>query len=561
MFLQFYRLREQPFGVTPNPRYLYHSPAHREALASLIYGIEADLGFAALIAEPGMGKTTLLYYLLERFRSTARTAFVFQTQCDRVELLRYLANELDVPAQEADPVVLNDRLREVLVQEARASRRVIVIIDEAQNLTEDALETVRLLSDFETPDAKLMHIILSGQPELAEKLARPNMAQLLQRIAMLNRLSPFGEADQVSHYLAYRLQVAGYTGPPLFAPDAIELIFTHSAGIPRRINRICFNALSLGCAMQKRRIDAAIVREVLADLDVGKLLSIPGQGGSDRGPSGDDDPVSQGSFRASTDGPSRDKPAREPVKFSASIAGPRAAATRIADPVPLVAQGYVHSQPPCTPGGLALSVLPAVTQGPVRTPQPQPVPVRTRPNSIAAVGRPVAAPSAASRSKSVPETAKPAKAQAVTAAQRPGPRREHRASIRVAVLCALGVPLLILAAWMYMEKQHVSPGVGQQPTMEQSAPLNSGADGDHGTSVTLPPAPEGGSSQKPKKAGPGPRSQALPPAAPGDDEFAVAASGRTPEPDQVRPTGSSGAIVVDFDRSATLNDIDRRRLR
>src|SRR5512146_424798 len=132
MFLKYYNLREQPFGVTPNPRYLYQSSSHREALASLIYGIESDTGFAALIAEPGMGKTTLLFYLLERFRQAARTALIFQTQCNSRELLRYLLAELDEPIEEQDPVLLHERFKNLLVRESRAGRRVLVVIDEAQ---------------------------------------------------------------------------------------------------------------------------------------------------------------------------------------------------------------------------------------------------------------------------------------------------------------------------------------------------------------------------------------------------------------------------------------------
>ncbi len=271
MFLEFYGLREQPFGVTPNPRYLYHSAMHREALASLIYGIESDLGFAALIADPGMGKTTLLFYLLEKFRNTARTALIFQTLCSPVELLRYLANELEIKAGETDAVSLNERIKDVLVKEARAKRRVIVIIDEAQNLDESVLETIRLLSDFETQNTKLMHIILAGQLQLAEKLARPAMAQLLQRVSMLNRLSALN-AEEAKNYVEYRLGVAGYRGATLFSNEAFERITAMSGGVPRKINRICFNALSLGCALGKRRIDESVIAEVGNDLDIGDLL-------------------------------------------------------------------------------------------------------------------------------------------------------------------------------------------------------------------------------------------------------------------------------------------------
>ena len=271
MFLEYYGLREQPFGVTPNPRYLYHSAMHREALASLIYGIESDLGFAALIANPGMGKTTLLFYLLEKFRNTARTALIFQTLCTPVELLRYLANELEIKTKETDAVSLNEQIKDVLVREARAKRRVIVIIDEAQNLDESVLETVRLLSDFETQNTKLMHIILAGQLQLAEKLARPGMAQLLQRVSMLNRLTALS-AEETKNYIEYRLGVAGYRGAAIFTPEAFRRIAEMSGGVPRKINRICFNALSLGCAMGQKCVDAAVIGEVGNDLDIGDLL-------------------------------------------------------------------------------------------------------------------------------------------------------------------------------------------------------------------------------------------------------------------------------------------------
>ena len=167
MFLNYYGLREQPFGVTPDPRFLYLSPAHREALASLVYGIESGLGFLALIATPGMGKTTLLFHLLEKFRTSARTAFLFPTQCNSREFMRFLLAELGYGSDDQDFVRMHEEFNKRLLQEARAGNRFIVVIDEAQNLEPSVLETVRLLSDFETPRAKLMHIILAGQPELS----------------------------------------------------------------------------------------------------------------------------------------------------------------------------------------------------------------------------------------------------------------------------------------------------------------------------------------------------------------------------------------------------------
>src|SRR5579864_4709383 len=206
MFLEFYGLREQPFGVTPDPRFLYLSPAHREALASLYYGIESGRGFLSLIAKPGMGKTTLLFHLLEKFRHSARTAFLFQTQCSSREFMRFLLAELGVDNHDNDFPRMHEEFNKMLLQEAQAGRRFIVVVDEAQNLDATVMETVRLLSDFETPRAKLVQIILSGQPELADKLANRNMAQLRQRVSLLNRLSPLS-VDATRKYIEHRMKI------------------------------------------------------------------------------------------------------------------------------------------------------------------------------------------------------------------------------------------------------------------------------------------------------------------------------------------------------------------
>jgi len=274
MFLDFYGLREQPFGVTPDPRYLYLSVGHREALASLIYGVESGRGFMALVAKPGMGKTTLLFQLLERLRSSAQTVFLFQTQCESREFLRYILADLGFDTREQDLVTLHRQFNEVLIREKRAGKRFVLAIDEAQNLNESVLETIRLLSDFETPRDKLMQIIVAGQPQLAQKLALPSLAQLRQRVSMLVRLNPFTPQETVS-CVEHRLRVAGYTGGPLFTPEAQAIIAARSEGIPRNIVNLCFHALSLGCALERKIIDTEIVQEVLADLDVGTLVSAP----------------------------------------------------------------------------------------------------------------------------------------------------------------------------------------------------------------------------------------------------------------------------------------------
>jgi len=281
MFLDFFGLREQPFGVTPDPRYLYLGPGHREALASLYYGIEANRGFLSLIARPGMGKTTLLFHLLAKFDRTARTAFLFQTQCSSREFMRFLLAEIGIESESQDFVKMHEQFNRCLVQEARAGKRFIVVIDEAQNLDASVLETVRLLSDFETPQAKLLQIILVGQPGLADKLATPGLVQLRQRITSVSGLSPLTR-EETGRFMDHRLQVAGHKGARLFSAEAQELIAQVSEGIPRQINNYCFHSLSLACAMRKKTVDAAMVREVTHDLDIHRFVSEVGSSSSHR---------------------------------------------------------------------------------------------------------------------------------------------------------------------------------------------------------------------------------------------------------------------------------------
>jgi general secretion pathway protein A len=286
MFLEFYGLREQPFGVTPDPRFLYLSPAHREALASLYYGVESERGFLALIAKPGMGKTTLLFHLLEKFRNSARTVFLFQTQCNSREFMRFLLGELGVESPDQDFVRLHEQFNQMLLEESRAGRRFIVVIDEAQNLDASVLETVRLLSDFETPQTKLLQIILAGQPELADKLASSRLAQFRQRVSLLNGLAPLS-VEETGRYVAHRLRVAGSSGEPPFTPEALKAIAQFSAGIPRNINNCCFNALSLGFALGQKLVDLRMVEEVIHDLDISRHVSENAAGAQDDLPPSD----------------------------------------------------------------------------------------------------------------------------------------------------------------------------------------------------------------------------------------------------------------------------------
>src|SRR5579884_844999 len=267
MFLTYYGLRRQPFGVTPDPATLFLAASHREAFASLMYGIEARRGFMALIAPPGMGKTTLLFRLMDQIRTSARSAFLFQMQSSPREFLYNLA--VDMGLECSGSYTLGDlqrRLNDALLEESRQGRRVVLALDEAQHLDHSILETVRMLSNFETTQAKLMQVILAGQPQLADRLASRELVQLNQRISVFARLDPLGP-DEVAAYIDHRLRMAGGNGPGLFTRQAVKRIAESSGGIPRVINNLCFHALSLGYVKRQKTIDRSTVEEVIEDLN------------------------------------------------------------------------------------------------------------------------------------------------------------------------------------------------------------------------------------------------------------------------------------------------------
>ena len=279
--LAFYGLRQQPFDVTPDPAYLYFSPVHREAMSAVSLGVENLRGFVALIAEPGMGKTTLLNKLMEELRDSARVVFLFQTQCNSDELLRYLLAELEVEYEGMDVVEMHRALSQALFEEMLQGRRFVLIVDEAQNLQESVLETIRLLSDYETTHSKLIQIVLAGQPQLVETLMRPGLAQLRQRISVLASLKPL-DAAQTAEYVDHRLRAAGWNGEnPLFAPDALMMIAEASAGVPRSINNICFNAMLTGYLRKRSILDAEIVKKVVSNLDLELLVRCSPQAAPD----------------------------------------------------------------------------------------------------------------------------------------------------------------------------------------------------------------------------------------------------------------------------------------
>jgi type II secretory pathway predicted ATPase ExeA len=266
LFLDYYGLHEQPFGVTPDMRFLYLGAKYRQALDVLNYGTELNRGFLTLIAKPGMGKTSLLFHYLEGLRDKARTVFVFQTDCDSTELMRYVLAELGIDGKAMDLPEMRAVLGQVLLREMQAGRRFVLVIDEAQNLDEKVLESIRLLSNFETPWMKLMHIALAGQPQLANRLAMPSMAQLRERVSFAIRIEPLTRKE-VDLYIDHRLWVAGYKGLPLFSIGARTLLAERSEGIPRVINNICFCAMSYAWALKRTTIDRDTMSEVLADLE------------------------------------------------------------------------------------------------------------------------------------------------------------------------------------------------------------------------------------------------------------------------------------------------------
>jgi general secretion pathway protein A len=265
LYLKFFGLREAPFNLTPDPKFFFSSQLHREALASLYYGIKNKKGFVVVTGEVGTGKTTLLRKLLRSLEATHHSVFIFNTQLAFEELLEAILRDLDIHQAGAGRVAMLERLNEFLLEKVRIGHMVSVLIDEAQHLTEDVLEGVRLLSNMETDREKLIQIILVGQPELEAKLNRPSLRQLKQRVSLWSQLDRLSPADSES-YIRHRLEVAGYQGPDIFDASAIRLICQHASGTPRLINSICDNALLTAFAVSQKVISEEIIHEVIRDL-------------------------------------------------------------------------------------------------------------------------------------------------------------------------------------------------------------------------------------------------------------------------------------------------------
>ncbi|HVO94887.1 MAG TPA: AAA family ATPase, partial [Terriglobales bacterium] len=282
MYLKYFGLRESPFSLTPNSKFFYDSAFHREALASLIYGINAKKGFVVVTGEVGTGKTTLIRKLLRGLEATHHSVFIFNTLVTFDELLENIMQDLGLDHTGLNRGAIIRRLNDFLLDKASKGQTVSLLIDEAQNLGDDALEGVRLLSNFETDREKLIQIILIGQPELEVKLNSPALRQLKQRVSLWSRLDRLSSTETES-YIRHRLKIAGYQGPDIFTAVAIKSICYHASGTPRLINSICDNALLTAFAISKKIVSEQIVEEVVQDLQLKRDDQNLGFGRSDEG--------------------------------------------------------------------------------------------------------------------------------------------------------------------------------------------------------------------------------------------------------------------------------------
>jgi general secretion pathway protein A len=270
VYLEYYGLTEPPFDITPNPRFMFYSVKHREAFNHLLYGIRERKGFVQLTGEVGAGKTTLCRAMLEQLDGHYATALILNPVMSPNELMKAIAVEFGLPVNGLDRLDTLAVLNQFLLQQVEREQDTVLIIDEAQDLTDELLEQVRLLSNLETDNRKLLQIVLMGQPELRDRLNNPKLRQLRQRITVRYHLPPLSRFE-VSQYIAHRLQVAGARGAPYFTQPALWRVYRYSQGIPRLLNAICDKALLAGYVDQREQIDFRMVgravRELEGDLD------------------------------------------------------------------------------------------------------------------------------------------------------------------------------------------------------------------------------------------------------------------------------------------------------
>jgi general secretion pathway protein A len=269
LYLNYYNLREAPFNITPDPRFLFFSNKHQEAFNHLLFGIHERKGFIELTGEVGAGKTTICRKLLEELGPRYKTALILNPCLSSHQLLKTIVLEFGLKPRGIDRVAYLESLNEFVLKEVNAGSDVVLIIDEAQDLSDELLEQVRLLSNLETDHQKLMQIVLMGQPELRETLRQPKLRQLRQRITVRYHLQPL-DVVETGNYINHRLSLAGANGAPRFDEGAIKSIYKYSGGIPRLINAVCDKTLLAGFVMQ-----TGLITRKLVDLAIEELQGIP----------------------------------------------------------------------------------------------------------------------------------------------------------------------------------------------------------------------------------------------------------------------------------------------
>jgi general secretion pathway protein A len=269
VYLDFYGLKELPFALTPDPRFIYFTPSHTEAMANLHYGIESGKGLIVVTGEVGTGKTTILRWMMQRLDRTVLVAYIFNPRMTVGEFYQYVSSPrlLDVPRWENKSELLL-KLGEVLESRHARGLRTVLIIDEAHGLSPAVLEEIRLMSNFESNSAKQLQIILTGQPELRDVLNQPELRQLKQRVALRCEIRPLPNIEETDRYVTSRLLAAGAERTDIFSRPAVDYVFRCSEGIPRQINNLCDNALLAGFAAGAETITRDIVEEVAETFDL-----------------------------------------------------------------------------------------------------------------------------------------------------------------------------------------------------------------------------------------------------------------------------------------------------
>lgn len=267
MYKEFFELEDTPFTLTPDPRFLVFTPSYNEVLASLYYGLENAKGLIVLTGEVGTGKTTALRWILRRLDSSVLAAYIFNPRLSIDEFYHHATQMLGIKDWTNKAELLNEMGR-VLEERHRRGLRTVLIIDEAHELSDYVLEEIRLLMNFESDNAKHLQIVLTGQPELRDKLNQPNLRQLKQRVALRCKMHALPNVDEIERYITERLLIAGSDQPNIFTPGAIDFIFQCSEGIPRQINNLCDNAMLAAYASGEQIIGRQIIEEVADNLDL-----------------------------------------------------------------------------------------------------------------------------------------------------------------------------------------------------------------------------------------------------------------------------------------------------